>query len=72
LDTNQISSQKTAPLLHSIQSAAARLNVGRTLLYQLLAEGVLPSVTIGKRRLVAEADLEEYVERLRAQQATPS
>jgi excisionase family DNA binding protein len=40
------------PLLYSIPDAARALSVGRSKLYQLIAEGALETVTIGRRRLV--------------------
>lgn len=49
----------------SIPEAARALSVGRSTLYRLL-EGELPSVRIRGRRLISVADLQEYVEKLRA------
>lgn len=53
-------------LLHAVNEAASRLSIGRTALYGLLRNDVIPSVLIGGKRLVAEADLVAYVEHLRA------
>ena len=52
--------------LLSTRAAAAWLGVGRTTLYRLIGLGELSTVKIGDRRLVATADLEAYVARLRA------
>jgi excisionase family DNA binding protein len=40
------------PMLCSISDAAAALGLGRSKTYQLIAEGKLATVTIGRRRLV--------------------
>jgi len=52
-------------LLLSPVQAAKRLGIGRSTLYQLLADEQLESVHIGARRLVPVDGLERYVERLR-------
>ena len=45
----------------TVEEAARRLGVGRTMMYALLASGEIPSVTIGRlRRIPAEA-LSDYV-----------
>ena len=51
-------------LLFTPEHAAARLDVGRTTVYALMASGELQSVKIGRSRRVPAAALEEYVERL--------
>lgn len=56
-------------LLHGIDHAAERLDVSRTVLYGLLRNDVIPSVLIGGKRLIAEADLQAYVDQLRADAA---
>ena len=53
------------PLLVTVEEAARRLGVGRTLLYQQVRRGALPSVRVGRCRRIAVADLERYVEHLR-------
>jgi excisionase family DNA binding protein len=45
------------PVMVSVQEAAARLGVGTTKLKQLVAGGQLPSVVIGRRRLIPLAGL---------------
>jgi excisionase family DNA binding protein len=40
------------PMLCSITDAAKALGLGRSKLYELIAEGRLETVTIGRRRLV--------------------
>jgi excisionase family DNA binding protein len=53
-------------LLYTIDSARELLGgLARSYLYELLAQGVIRSVKVGRRRLIARQDLEEFVERLR-------
>jgi excisionase family DNA binding protein len=49
-----------------IAEAAEALGLGRTVTYQLVMRGELPSVRVGRRRLVPTADLDRFIERLRA------
>ena len=49
------------PLLVSAAEAALLLGVHRATLYDLMNGGALPSVKIGRRRLIAFASLEEFV-----------
>lgn len=58
----------TERLLHPITEAAEIIGFGRTKLYELVSAGKIESVTVGRRRLVPHAALEEYVEQLRAEQ----
>lgn len=51
-------------LLLTVEEAAELLRLGRTRTYQLVMSGRIPSVTIGRRRLVLRAGLEEYVRSL--------
>lgn len=53
--------------LVDIKGALAFLSIGRTKLNELLAAGDIPSVHIGRSRLIPVAALEEYVDRLRHQ-----
>ena len=53
-------------LLLTITEASEALNLARSYVYAaLVTPGVLPSVKIGRRRLIARRDLEAYVDRLR-------
>ena len=57
-------------LVLTIEQAAWRLGVGRTLMYSLVMSGEIESVTIGRLRRVPVECLTEYVTRLRdAQQS---
>ena len=57
------------PKLLRIEDAAAALGIGRSKLYELLAAGTLPVVKIGRRALVPTRAIEEFAERLQAEQA---
>ncbi len=59
----------SGPLLLTAEQAAARLGIGRTRMFGLIASGEVESVKIGSSRRVPEAALIEYVNRLRAEQA---
>ena len=51
--------------LVTIPVAAKLLGVSRSKLYELLGEGALPTVRIGRSRRIAIADLEAFVGRCR-------
>jgi excisionase family DNA binding protein len=54
--------QASAPdRLLSIDEAAQMLGVGRTTLYQEIQAGRCRSITVGRRRLIPESALAEYV-----------
>jgi excisionase family DNA binding protein len=53
------------PLLITMEEAARRLSVGRTLIYQQVRRGKLPSIRVGRCRRIALIDLERFVEHLR-------
>ncbi len=52
-------------LLLTVTEAAARLGIGRTLMYDLISTGEIPSVRVGRLRRVRTADLEEYAVELK-------
>jgi excisionase family DNA binding protein len=47
--------------LLTVEEAAARLSIGRTLMYELISTGAVESVTIGRLRRVRPIDLETFV-----------
>ncbi len=53
-------------LLVAIPEACERLQLGRSTVYRLMDSGELPSVSIGRRRLIPAAALEAYVDGLTA------
>ncbi|WP_433299032.1 helix-turn-helix domain-containing protein [Actinoplanes sp. CA-030573] len=53
------------PLVLTIEQAARRLGIGRTLTYALVTSGEIESVTIGRLRRIPAECLTEYINRLR-------
>ena len=51
-------------LLVTVEDASEILGIGRTGAYELVMRGAIPSVKIGRRRLVVRAALAEYVQQL--------
>lgn len=50
-----------APLAHRIPEACARLGIGRSLFYALVAAGEIKTFRIGTRVLVAESELQRFI-----------
>jgi excisionase family DNA binding protein len=50
--------------LYPLAEAQQKLGISRTTMYQLLSDGQLPSVTIGRRRFVTSTALSTYVDGL--------
>ena len=57
--------ERSDRLTYSVTEAADVLGIGVTLAKELIRTGELRSIKIGRRRLVAVADLEIFVERCR-------
>ncbi|MGC1239897.1 MAG: helix-turn-helix domain-containing protein [Acidimicrobiales bacterium] len=55
-------------LLLTMVETASMLRLGRTQTYELVMRGSIPSVTIGRRRLVLRTGLEEFIHDLVAEQ----
>jgi excisionase family DNA binding protein len=55
---------RTGAQLLDVDQVAARLNVGRSTVFNLMSSSKLRSVKIGQRRLVSEASLAEFIEGL--------
>jgi excisionase family DNA binding protein len=55
-------------LVLTIEQAARRLGIGRTLMYSLVMDGEIESVTIGRLRRIPVECLTEYVTKLRESQ----
>lgn len=53
-------------LLHSITEAAELLSLGKRKVEELVRDGDVETVTIGRRRLIPAEALADYVERLKA------
>ncbi|MFI4971033.1 MAG: helix-turn-helix domain-containing protein [Hyphomicrobiales bacterium] len=56
-------------LLLTVEEAAILLRLGRTQTYELVMRGKVPSVKIGRRRLVVREGLRTYVSTLLEEQA---
>lgn len=54
------------PLLRSISDTVTILGVGRTTIYQLIDEGKLRQVKIGRRRLITAQSIADYVAEISA------
>jgi excisionase family DNA binding protein len=50
--------------LHDIESVMDRLKLGRSKVFQVIASGELRSIKVGRRRLVSESALIEFITRL--------
>lgn len=56
--------REVPPLLLTVDQAAARLQVSRWTVYNLIRSRELASVTIGRSRRISEAALLDYIARL--------
>jgi excisionase family DNA binding protein len=56
-------------LLLTPTEAAKALGIGRSKLYELIAKGVVPSITIDTCRRIVASDLDVYIQSLRSAQA---
>jgi len=52
------------PLVYSLDEASSMLGIGKTLTYELIGSGKLPTIMIGRRRLVSRQQLEEFLAEL--------
>jgi excisionase family DNA binding protein len=50
--------------LHHVETVMDRLCLGRSTVFNLIASGQLRSVKVGRRRLVPESAIVEFIERL--------
>lgn len=55
-------------LLLTPEQAAAELQIARRRIFEMIADGTLPSVKIGKSRRIERTDLEAYVKSLKSGQ----
>jgi len=55
--------------LWSVNDAVSTTGIGRTKIYELMANGEIEAVKIGKRRLIPDDALDDFIDRLR-QEAT--
>lgn len=59
-------------LLYRPEAAAHVLDVGRSTVFELIAEGQLKSVKIGRCRRIPHTALVDYVQRLQAGAGSPA
>lgn len=59
---NPLETTPTPPLAVTVQTARRLSGLGRTKLFQLIGDGRLESVTVGRRRLVKYASLEALLQ----------
>ena len=57
----QTTTTTTTPLLVRVEEAARMLSLGRSTVYELIASGQLPSITIGKSRRVPVEALKQWI-----------
>lgn len=50
--------------LNSIEAVMAQLGLGRSKVYELIASGELRSVKVGRRRLVSDIAINDFVKKL--------
>jgi excisionase family DNA binding protein len=53
--------EKAGRLTYSVAEAARALGISRSYCYELVQEGVLPHLELGRRRLIPRTALERYV-----------
>jgi excisionase family DNA binding protein len=70
LDTSQ--PLKLEPLLLRPEEAAKVLSLSRARLYQLIAEGVIPSIKLGGSRRISVSALQDWIEAENASQNKPT
>ncbi|OZD85599.1 helix-turn-helix domain-containing protein [Rhodococcus sp. 05-339-2] len=56
-------------MAHLLQTdqASSRLGISRSKLFGLIQSGELPSVKVGKRRLVSDSAIDQFIEKLEAE-----
>jgi excisionase family DNA binding protein len=61
VNQSQTRGAKTLPRLLAIKQAIYELGISRTALYELIEDGRLKTVKIGRRRLVPIEAIEEFI-----------
>jgi excisionase family DNA binding protein len=56
--------EQVAERLHDIEAVMRRLNLGRSKVFELIADGRLRSIKVGRRRLVSESALVQCITNL--------
>jgi len=61
-------SSPASPLVLTVEEAAERLSVGRTVMYALMSSGAVESVRIGRLRRIPSDALVGFLDELRSRQ----
>lgn len=61
---------EATPFVLTVEQAAKRLGIGRTLMYALVTSGEIESVTIGRLRRIPAECVTEYINRRREQNSS--
>ncbi len=69
--SKQPSSRLTAPIMISVSEAMRISNIGQTMFYSLMADELIASKKLGKRRLVVYKSLLSYLDSLPSGKLTP-
>ncbi|MEV6992279.1 helix-turn-helix domain-containing protein [Streptomyces sp. NPDC093228] len=68
MDTAPVDAFDTTLVLLTVEEAARRLRIGRTVCYRLISSGELESITVGHLRRVPADAVPEFVTRRRKRQ----
>lgn len=68
MDTAPVDALDNTLVLLTVEEAARRLRIGRTVCYRLISSGELESITVGHLRRVPVDAVPEFVTRLRKRQ----
>ena len=52
---------KPVALAHQVPAACDRLGIGRTMLYELIKDGRIKAIKIGRRTLIPETELQRLI-----------
>ncbi|MFB6400945.1 helix-turn-helix domain-containing protein [Pseudomonas putida] len=61
--------QTTPTLAIGIDDAARAIGVSRSVIYEVVARGELPSFKLGRRRMILAKELETYINRVAVENA---
>jgi len=61
IQVNSSSTWPIEPLVHNVVDTAARLDLSRSSIYELLKSGDLKSLKIGRRRLIERTEIERFL-----------
>ncbi|MFI5630616.1 excisionase family DNA-binding protein [Streptomyces sp. NPDC051664] len=70
MDTAPVDTLDNTLVLLTVEEAARRLRIGRTVCYRLISSGELESITVGRLRRVPADAVPEFVTRCRKRRPT--